>query len=219
MAQNHLPEGFVVLKKHIPELIINLKYCGSNNLIGRPLKGYASDGSALLTAIAAESLKKMIQALRMPSLARQLKMQSPTLLIWEAYRPQIASEDFWEWSQSDCEKTKADYYPNINKRDFFKLGYIVKKSGHNRGSTIDLTIIDTASGKMLEMGTRFDFMDPLSHPDNPDVSPEAFAHRQFLKQWMAEFNWQGIPQEWWHFTFKDEPFTDTYFDFPVLNYE
>lgn len=221
MKTNILPEGFVVLAKKVPDLIIDLKYCGNDNLIGRPLEGYSSDGSAVLSTQAAESLQKILTFLQKPIVKSELKMTAPTLVIWDAYRPQMGCEDFWQWSQSSCEKTKNDYYPNIHKRDFFKLGYIARKSSHSRGSTVDLNIVDRVDGKLmaLDMGTRFDFMDPLSHPDNKNVSPEIYQNRQFLKKLMNDFNWQGIDQEWWHFTFAEEPFPETYFNFPVVNYE
>lgn len=219
MKKNILPDEFVVLAKKVPQLIIDLKYCGDDNLIGRPLEGYASNGSAVLTIEAAESLQKMLAYLKQPAVKSTLKMTDPTLVIWDAYRPQMGCEDFWQWSQSSCEKTKKDYYPNIDKKDFFKLGYIARKSSHSRGSTIDLNIVDTVDGRALEMGTRFDFMDPLSHPDNRDVAPLIYQNRQFLKKFMNDFDWLGIDQEWWHFTFTLEPFPETYFNFPVVNYE
>lgn len=218
MKKERLPAGFIVLSQYAPQLKMDLKYCGSDNLIGRPLRGYAPDGSALLTQDAAQSLVHIHQALQDKAVKHTLDMNEPCLVIFEAYRPQRASEDFWEWSQSSCEKTKPDYYPNINKKDFFKLGYIARKSSHSRGSTVDLNIMDAVNGRFLDMGTRFDFMDPLSHPDNQTVKPAIYKNRQFLKQLMAEFGWQGIPTEWWHFTFEKEPYSETYFDFPVLNY-
>ncbi len=219
MSDINVPEGFVVLANKVPNLIIDMKYCGSDNLIGRPLAGYASDGVAVITEVAAQSLAKMVQYLQTPSIKALLGFTAPTLLIWDTYRPTMGCDDFWEWSQSDCQKTKKDYFPNIDKRDFFKLGYIAQKSSHCRGSTVDLNIIDAANGKHLDMGTRFDFMDPLSHPDNRDVSDKVYENRQFLKKMMEDFGWKGIDQEWWHFTYTDEPFPDTYFNFPVLNYK
>lgn len=221
MKKQSLPDGFIVLAKKVPDLVIDLKYCTDDNLIGRPLEGYASDGVAVLTEAAAASLQKMLSYLQRPSVKSQLKMSDPTFVIWDAYRPQMGCEDFWQWSQSDCEKTKKDYYPNLNKKDFFELGYIARRSSHSRGSTVDLNIIDRVDGKYLalDMGTRFDFMDPLSHPDNQEVATDVYENRQFLKKLMDDFNWKGIEQEWWHFTFSDEPFPETYFDFPVINYE
>jgi D-alanyl-D-alanine dipeptidase len=216
-----LPEGFVVLSSIVPGLSIDLKYCGSDNLLGRPLAGYAKDGIALITEPAARSLAKIQDYLQKIEIRKQLSMTEPTLLIWDAYRPQMACEDFWQWSQSDCQKTKNDYYPNVDKRDFFKLGYVARKSSHSRGSTVDLNIVDAVDGKImpLDMGTRFDFMDVLSHPDNPNMPDQIFHNRQFLKKLMQDFGWLGIDQEWWHFTFTKEPYPDTYFDFPVINYK
>ena len=221
MIKSHLPEGFTLIRQHAPEILIDLKYTGNDNLVGRPLIGYSPSGSALLTEDAAKTLPKMISMLQTTALRRELNMHEPTLLLFDAYRPQMASDDFWEWSQTECVKNKQQYYPNIDKKDFFSLGYVAKQSSHSRGSTLDLTIVDTANGKMipLDMGTAFDFMDELSHPDNANVSPQAFKHKQFLKKFMAEFGWIGISSEWWHFTFSNEPFPETYFNFPVVKYE
>lgn len=218
---NSLPEGFVILADSVPNLLIDLKYCGEDNLLGRSLEGYAADGVAILTKAAAHSLKQIVTYLQSPAICRELKLNAPTLLIWEAYRPLMACEDFWAWSQSDCNKTKKRYYPRVLKQDFFKLGYIARKSSHCRGSTVDLTIVDRVEGVVvpLDMGTPFDFMDPLSHPDNKDISDLSFSNRQFLKKLMTDFGWQGIAQEWWHFTYTDEPFPETYFNFPVINYK
>jgi D-alanyl-D-alanine dipeptidase len=221
MSKNQLPEGFVVLSSVVPELVIDLKYCGSDNLIGRPLEGYASDGVAVITETAAKSLAAIYKHLQKSEIRKLLNMSEPNLLIWDTYRPEMACEDFWQWSQSTCQKTKSDYYPNIDKRDFFKLGYIARKSSHSRGSTVDLNIIDNINGKILplDMGTCFDFMDVLSHPDNPDLPENIFQNRQFLKQLMLDFGWLGIKEEWWHFTYTLEPHPETYFNFPVINYE
>lgn len=218
MINNKLPEGFILLDEYAPQLCIDLKYRGDDNLLARPLRGYERDASAILTAVAADSLISLQKLLGKPSILQDLNMQEPQLVIYDAYRPQMACDDFWEWSQSTCDKTKQAYYPNLNKRDFFDLGYIARKSSHSRGSTVDLTIRDALSGECLSMGTTFDFMDPLSHPDNPSVAPDVFRNRQFLKKIMNDLGWQGIPTEWWHFTYEQEPYPDTYFNFPVINY-
>jgi D-alanyl-D-alanine dipeptidase len=178
-----LPQGFVVLSKYVPDAIINLAYCGPDNLVGRPLRGYAPNGVAILTKEAALSLNKITNHLQTLAVKSELGLNNPTILILEAFRPQRASEDFWEWSQTPCEKTKQSYYPNINKKDFFKLGYIAKKSSHSRGSTVDLTIVDRLDNKIipLDMGTPFDFMDHLSHPANKDISTVAIKTDNFYK--------------------------------------
>ncbi len=221
MKKNQCPDGFSVLSQQIPALHTDLKYCTADNIIGRALEGYAPDGVPILTQQATQSLAKIAAALMQPSICKTLNVVAPAILILDAYRPQMASEDFWQWSQTDCDKTKAAYFPNLPKVELFALGYFGRQSSHSRGSTIDLTIIETAHGKCtpIDMGTPFDFMDVLSHPDNKDVSPTAFKNRQFLRQLMQDFGWQGIKEEWWHFTLCDEPFPNTYFNFPVLNYE
>lgn len=219
MNMQHLPEGFVLLNYYAPMLQIDLKYCGHDNLIGRPLKGYAPNGGAILTQTASNSLVAIAKALLSKEVRTQLQMDHPAVLIWDAYRPQMSVDDFWDWAHSDCLKTKAAYYPRLTKLEMFDQGYIARKSGHSRGSTIDLTIIDKTTMQVLDMGTPFDYMDLLSHPESKDVGEKAYRNRQFLKKLMADHGWVGIPQEWWHFTFEAEPFKDTYFNFPILNKE
>lgn len=221
MIKHRLPQGFVVLSHAVPGLLVDLKYCGSDNLLGRPLAGYAPDGVAIVTRECAEALANVSKALEEESVAKSLQAKAPKLMVLEAYRPQMAGDDFFAWSQSDCQKTKAAYYPNVDKRDFFELGYIVRHSSHTRGSTVDVVIVDTADNQLrqLDFGTPFDFMDELSHPSNKAVSKVAYDNRQILKNLMEEFGFVGIPQEWWHFTLQNEPFPDTYFNFEVVNYE
>jgi len=220
MKKPSVPEGFVVLSQAVPNLLIDLKYGYDDNLLGRPLAGYAPDGVAIVTQECAHALSEIAKALTDTKFLKSFKVKAPKLVILEAYRPQMAGDDFWEWSQSDCQKTKEAYYPNVNKADFFELGYIVRRSSHSRGSTVDVTIVDTyrAEYRHVDFGTPFDYMDELSHPNSKAVSPEVFNNRQLLKNLMAEFGFKGIDQEWWHFTLENEPFPDTYFNFPVINY-
>ncbi|MGE3318881.1 MAG: M15 family metallopeptidase [Candidatus Berkiella sp.] len=220
MDKTPVPQGFVVLSQAVPDLLIDLKYCYDDNLLGRPLAGYAPDGLAVVTRECALALKEIAKALTDVKLLKAFNVKAPKLMVLEAYRPQMAGDDFWEWSQSDCQKTKEAYYPNVNKADFFELGYIVRRSSHTRGSTVDVTLVDThrAQYRHVDFGTPFDFMDELSHPANQGVSAEAFNNRQRLKNLMNEFGFKGIDQEWWHFTLENEPFPDTYFNFPVINY-
>jgi D-alanyl-D-alanine dipeptidase len=221
MNTNTLPTGFVLLKEHLPELLIDLKYTGNDNLIGRRVEGYFNDSSAIITQPAADALARVVRHLHLPENKRLYGLSAPTLLILDTYRPQMACEDFWQWAQSDCEKTQKDYYPNILKTDLFPLGYVARKSTHSRGSTVDLTIVDQVAGSIvpLDMGTPFDFMDILSHPGNKTVSEQAYANRQFLRNIMETEGFAGINTEWWHFTLKNEPFPDTYFNFPLINFE
>lgn len=218
MNMQALPEGFVILNHYAPELLIDLKYCGDDNLIARPLEGYPPEGAAILTRVASDALIQINRALQTNTIKKQLNMAAPTLLILDTYRPQMAVDDLWTWAQSDCTKRKVDYYPRIEKLELFELGYIARKSSHSRGSTVDLTVVDVENGNQaIDMGTRFDFMDVLSHPSSRAVSDTVYQNRQFLKNLMDQFGWEGIEQEWWHFTFRHEPFPDTYFNFPILN--
>lgn len=221
MIKNPLPEGFSVLTQIASELIIDLKYQTHDNIVGRPLRGYHSEGLAVLSHTAALSLKKIVAALQTAAVKQTLKIDNPKLIIFDSYRPQMASDDFWEWGQSECNLNKAAYYPNVNKKQMFELGYIARKSSHSRGSTVDLTLADERAGKLhlVNMGTAFDFMDELSAPANSAIGEEAFFNRQFLQQLMHDYGWQGYDKEWWHFTLTDEPFPDTYFNFPLTKYE
>lgn len=201
-----LPEGFVYLKDVEPSIQQDLKYLSDDNFLGRPVKGYI-EPKCILTVEAANALKQ-IQA--------ELKPQGLGLKVFDCYRPQTAVNDFITWSEdASDQKMKARYYPHIDKKDFFTLGYAGKKSSHTRGSTADLTIIRLDDNSELDMGTVFDFMDPLSHPNNKDVSKTAYENRMKLADLMIKNGFDPYPLEWWHFTLVNEPFPDTYFDFLI----
>lgn len=211
----HMPDSFVTLGDNTP-FIIDLKYTSDDNLMGRPLAGYTPNIQACLTFPALQGLLKLHESIQSPDIKKALNILEPRVLILDTYRPQSASEDFWQWAHSECDKNKADYYPNVDKADFFELGYIARHSSHSRGSTVDCNIVDVYGNqiKAVDMGTPFDFMDILSHPDNKQVGEQVYQNRQLLQQLMRECGFVGIEQEWWHFTLIDEPFPDTYFDFP-----
>ncbi len=201
-----LPEGFIPLNQLDPHIIQDIKYASSDNFVGRPIKGYSSKTTCILTVPAAYALIRVQELLK----RRKLKIK-----VFDCYRPTEAVEDFMAWSRdSNDQKMKASYYPNVNKTDFFALGYIAEKSGHSRGSTVDLTLVHELSEQELPMGTHFDFMDPRSHGDSQAVSLEAQSNRILLKEVMMQASFVPYPQEWWHFTLKNEPFPDTYFNFP-----
>jgi len=204
-----LPAGFVYLKEVDSSIIQDVKYFTDDNFIGRPIKGYEA-AECILTQKAAHALSKLQQ---------QLLSQHLSLKVYDCYRPQTAVNDFIVWSKdASDQKMKKDYYPNVNKADFFKLGYVAENSGHTRGSTVDLTMIDLKTNTELDMGTHFDYMDELSHPFNHSVTFKQYQNRQLLNQVMTEYDFASLTQhdtEWWHFTLKNEPFPDTYFNFPV----
>jgi zinc D-Ala-D-Ala dipeptidase len=206
VANSPIPPGFVYLHDIAPDILQDIQYVTCDNFIGVPVDGYQAP-SCILTLPAAIALK---------NLHRVIATQGLGLLVYDGYRPLRASLHFLRWSQDITDqKTKVAYYPNIDKKDFFKLGYVAHPSSHNRGSTVDLTLIDLKNKKPLDMGTPFDFMDPLSHPANTTVTSQQYQNRQLLKEKMYEFGFIGIDTEWWHFTLQNEPFPEQNFDFLI----
>jgi zinc D-Ala-D-Ala dipeptidase len=200
------PDDFVYLKNWAPTIQEDMRYYTANNFIGRPIHGYEKP-VCILTKQAANALIKVQNALNEKNLG---------LKVFDCYRPQMAVDDFIQWSQNpDDQKMKEAYYPRIDKADLFKLHYIASQSGHTRGSTVDLTIIDLKNKTPLDMGTTFDFLDPLSHPSNRDITAIQFKNRMLLQKTMLKFGFMPIKTEWWHFTLRNEPYPDTYFNFPV----
>ncbi len=201
-----LPKGFIYITDHIPHIQIDLKYCGSHNFIGRPIDGYLSP-KAIFTHKATIALSQV---------EKELNKQGLGLKIFDAYRPQAAVNHFKRWAQ-DINDTlmRSEFYPMIDKRVLFKQGYIASKSGHSRGSTIDVTIIDLASKKEFDMGTDFDFFGDASSHDHPNLTTTQTKNRKLLKNLMVKYGFRPYSKEWWHYTLNDEPFKDTYFDFEV----
>ncbi len=203
-----LPDNFVYLENIDPTIIQDMKYFSHDNFIGRPIKGYET-GRCILTRPAAMALAKV---------QKTLQQQSLSLKVFDCYRPQMAVDDFSEWADNvSDQKMKASYYPRINKADVFSLGYVAKKSGHTKGSTVDLTIVKIEPGQAvteLAMGTHFDFMDELSHYSSAQISNEERKNRLLLREIM-QTDFDPYDKEWWHFSLKNEPFPNIYFDFPV----
>jgi len=175
--------------------------------LGTPIAGYNAP-KVLLTKDAANALKKVQD---------ELERLGFGLLIYDAYRPQRATDHFVKWAEDDTDtSTKLEYYPNINKKDLFSQGYISTKSGHSRGSTVDLTIVSLKTKQILNMGSPYDLFDEISSTEHTSsISKNQHSLRLLLKRRMEKHGWQSYAQEWWHFTLKDEPFPNTYFDFPV----
>lgn len=204
-----LPQGFVHADEIVPGLVTDLRYAGSDNFVGAPVDGYEA-ARVVLTAQAAEALKA-VQA--------DLKPFGLGLKIFDAYRPTQAVAHFVRWaSLPDDPASKHTYYPDIDKARLFEEGYVATRSSHSRGSTVDLTLVILARDGTpidLDMGTRFDFFGPESWPDYTDLTGEQRSNRLLLKLVMERHGFTPFDKEWWHFTLKDEPFPDTYFDFPV----
>ncbi|MEP7010751.1 MAG: M15 family metallopeptidase [Acidobacteriota bacterium] len=201
-----LPPGFVDLSQAVPGIVLDIRYTGPHNFVGVPIDGYVRP-RALLTHLAAAALAKAQEDLAPFGFG---------LKVFDAYRPQRAVDHFVRWSHDAAALTgKAEFYPQVDKSKLFELGYIAEKSGHSRGSTVDLTIVVLADGSELAMGSPYDLFDPISWPDSAKVSPEERAHRLLLREVMLRAGFKPYAQEWWHFTLEGEPFPETYFDFPV----
>jgi len=228
-AGEPLPAGFVRLTDLAPDIPLEMRYAGPHNFIGRPIDGYRA-AECILTRPAAEAVLRVHAELVRSGLG---------VKIYDCYRPARAVADFVSWSKTPDEAMKDEFYPNVDKRDFFRLGYVAEKSSHSRGSTVDLTIIPLPAPRQpayvpgqrlasclapraerfpdnsLDMGTGFDCFDPLSHPANPAVGAVPFHNRQLLRALMEKNGFAPYDEEWWHFTLRNEPFPQTFFDFPV----
>jgi peptidyl-dipeptidase Dcp len=205
-TNHYIPEGFVYLDEVIPNVELDIRYYGENNFTGRQVDGYLAS-RAIISEPAASALKKVQQ---------ELNQQGLGLKIFDAYRPQRAVDNFVRWAADIKDtKMKKQFYPDIDKSNLFNLGYIAYKSGHSRGSTIDLTIIKLDSGEELDMGSPFDFFGPISHHDTKLITEEQRENRRLLKGLMEKHGFAAYPEEWWHYTLKDEPYPDKYFNFPV----
>ena len=201
-----LPKGFVYIDEIIPDISTELRYAGKNNFVGKPIDGYEAD-RCIISAEAAYALKK-VQA--------ELNLFGLGLKIFDAYRPQRAVDHFIRWAADTMDtKMKEAYYPSVKKSKLFEKGYISRKSGHSRGSTADLTIIDLQSAEELDMGSPFDFFDERSHTLYSRLSAQQRANRMLLKAVMTGNGFTSIRSEWWHFTLNNEPFKETYFDFVI----
>jgi zinc D-Ala-D-Ala dipeptidase len=200
------PDAFVDARAAIPDLAVDMRYAGRENFVGRPIDGYVAP-VCLLTRPAADALAKA-QA--------QLATFGLGLKVFDCYRPARAVADFARWARDPADQArKSDYYPNVDKSQLFALGYIAERSGHSRGSTVDLTVIDAKTSAELDMGAPYDLFDTLSWPTDQTVSAAQRANRLMLQAVMTANGFRPLKEEWWHFTLRDEPYPRTYFDFPV----
>ena len=221
------PEGFVQLAEAVPDVILEIRYYSTYNFVGDRIRGYERP-TALLTREAAAALK---------AASDELKEQGYRLKIYDAYRPRRAVAHFAEWAKkTDDTRMKPFFYPDVDKSLLFEKGYIAEKSGHSRGSTVDLTLFDMKTGKEADMGGTFDWFGRESHPDwcgNPDtqtytgdfpgntpptggrINAAQFRNRMLLRSVMMKHGFKPNAQEWWHFTLEREPYPETYFDHPV----
>ena len=198
--------GFVYLADAVPDAILEIRYYGTYNFVGDRIDGYERP-VALLTKEAAEALRKV---------SDELVSKGYRLKIYDAYRPQKAVNHFEAWAK-DLKDTrmKEYFYPELDKSVLFELDYINHKSGHSRGSTVDLTLFDMSTEKEADMGGTFDYFGEKSHPDYKGLTPAQYNNRMILRDAMTKHGFKPLYSEWWHFTLKDEPYPETYFTFPV----
>lgn len=227
---NERPQDMIELAEIAPEITQDMRYHGANNFVGRPIPGYRAP-KCLLTRAAAEALA---------GVQRELQPLGYALRVFDCYRPQQAVDSFVAWAEDqDDQAMKTRFYPRVEKRHLFRDGYIAAKSSHSRGSTVDLTIqrigapepppfdpnaplvscerpfAERAPDGGVDMGTGFDCFSPLSHTLSPAIQGAARPYRLLLKTVMDRHGFKGITTEWWHFTLRDEPYPNRYFNFPV----
>jgi D-alanyl-D-alanine dipeptidase len=206
VRKGKLPDGFVYIDELIEDCVIDAKYWGTDNFIGRQIDGYENP-LAVMTREAAESCV---------GAANILRERGYWIKIYDAYRPQRAVDDFVRWAaDADDIRRKPIHYPHVDKKDFFALGYVAEKSGHTRGSAVDLTLVDMKTSQELDMGAIFDFMDPRSHIAAQGLTGRQEANRAILRDAMTASGFDIYACEWWHFSLKQEPYPETYIDFPV----
>ena len=211
--------GFVNITDVVPDVILEIRYFSTYNFVGERVDGYEQP-VALLTKEAADSLR---------AVSDELLDKGYRIKIYDAYRPQMAVDHFVRWAEEISDTTMRQvFYPNVDKSLLFEQLYIMERSGHTRGSTVDLTLVDAITGRELDMGGVFDWFGGESHPDycgNPDtgewiempdgLTEQQFRNRQILREAMLHHGFKPLDSEWWHFTLANEPYPDTYFNFPV----
>ena len=197
------PSGFVVLSDVVPDIIQEIRYHSTYNFVGERIDGYEMP-CAMMTIEAAQALKNV---------SDDLIKKGYRLKVFDAYRPQMAVDHFMRWAESKDTKMKKYFYPKIAKDRIIPEGYVAMKSGHSRGSTVDLTLFDMKTGKEVDMGGTFDYFGELSHPDYKKITKTQYKNRMILRDAMIKGGFKPLEEEWWHFTLENEPYPDTYFTF------
>ena len=197
---------FTLLSDYVPGIVQEIRYFSTYNFIGDRIDGY-EEPCAIITKEAARALK---------AVSSKANVQGYRLKIFDTYRPASAVKHFVMWGIEDLDlRMKPYFYPELEKQELFAKGYIASQSSHSRGSTVDLTLLDMNTGKEVDMGGPFDLFSEVSHPDYTGITDQQYENRMLLQRAMVKNGFVPIDCEWWHFTLKDEPFPDVYFDFPV----
>jgi D-alanyl-D-alanine dipeptidase len=220
-----IPSGFVALDDVDPTILHDIRYRTAHNFVGERIDGYRAP-LCILTRPAARALKRA---------QTQLRRRGYTLKVYDCYRPQRAVDHFVRWARNDDERMKREFYPRVDKSRLFADGYIAERSGHSRGSTVDLTLVRLPAKRQppfagrlrpcfarnryrdnsVDMGTGYDCFDTLAHTADPRVKGAARRNRRLLKRTLERAGFENYKNEWWHYTLRDEPYADRYFDFPV----
>lgn len=197
---------FVMVSDEIPDVLQEIRYYSAYNFVGSHIDGY-EEPVALMTREAAAALK---------AAAADFRADGYVIKIYDAYRPQRAVNHFIRWGTDTRDvRMKNYFYPTTDKSRVFELGYVATRSGHTHGSTIDMTLVDMKTGRELDVGEHFDYFGERSHYAYKGISQKQQENRRYLRRIMEKHGFQGLAEEWWHFSLKNEPFPDTYFDFPV----
>jgi D-alanyl-D-alanine dipeptidase len=206
ISSQTLPKGFSYVSEIDATIKKELRYATSNNFIGKPIDGYLKD-SLIVSTPAAKALKEI---------QTKLILSGLSLKIFDAYRPQQAVDHFVRWAKvMNDTLMKQLYYPDVQKSELFTLGFIASKSGHTRGSTVDLSIVDVKTNKEVDMGSSYDFFGEKSHPFYKKITEAQMKNRMLLRTIMIKNGFIPYDNEWWHFTLKDEPYPTTYFNFLI----
>jgi len=195
---------FVEIRSVIDDAAFDIRYYSPNNFTGNKIQGYKAP-KAYMTKEALAALSKA---------AEDLRAQGYRILVWDSYRPQKAVDNFVKWINDPEDVGDKSFYPDLQKSDLIAGNYIMPKSGHTRGSTVDLTIIKK-DGTCVDMGGTFDLFSEVSHPDYAELTEEQKQNRKILHDAMIKAGFKGLDSEWWHFTLENEPYKDTYFDFDI----
>lgn len=199
-------DGFAYVDEAVPGIRWDAKYATADNFTGAPVDGYRVNRIVGTTALCAA-----LERARDKAAAGGFG-----LLLWDGYRPQRAVDCFLRWARAPEDgRAKRRHHPNIARAEMVGQGYVATRSGHSRGSTVDLTLCRLDTGEPVAMGGGHDLMDPVSHHGAPGIAPDAARHRRQLRSIMEACGFAAYEREWWHYTLTGEPYPDTYFDFPV----
>ena len=230
LAGSALPRGLVYLRDIDPTIVQDIRYAGSHNLVGRPIRGY----------LAAECILSQPAANALEDVQRKLAEKELSLIVWDCYRPKRAVDDFLQWSRDRAHsEMKTEFYPRTDKEDLFALGYLAKPSAHSRGSTVDLAVVpapfssapppnpsqslkactspkgERSEDGTIDFGTGYDCLDVLANTSNARAGGTALRNRQTLRSYMRRAGFRPYAREWWHFELINEPFNRDGFDFEV----